>query len=53
MSDHVHIQPQMTVAHISCPEPVISIPLDIEQNETSEKNNSTQNHDELQLGCLF
>ena len=37
MSDHV----------IPYPEHVISIPLDIEEIETSERNNSTQNHDEL------
>ena len=47
MSDHVDIQPQTTVTPIPFPVHVISIPLDIEENETSERNNSTQNHDEL------
>ena len=47
MSDHVDIQPQTTVTPIPSPEHVISVPLDIEENETSERNNSTQNHDEL------
>ena len=47
MSDHVDIQPQMTVAPIPSPEHVILIPLDIEENETSERTNSTQNYDEL------
>ena len=47
MSDHVDIQPQMTLTPKLPPEHVISIPLDIEENETTERNNSTQNHDEL------
>ena len=47
MSNHADIQSQMTVAGKPSPEHVISIPLDIEENETPENNNSTQNYDEL------